>query len=156
MIAVAGRGGGESHLGGGAVVVDAERAVVAGLSAGQRQVVVVVLQERRAEALALLRRHRAEQTLAERRRFRQHRGDVRVADRKLFNDDACGQRISADAAEILGQRQCAKPDLRGLAQHLNGQGAVAEVEAIGLQRDRLDLVLDEVPHRIAELQLLGT
>ena len=137
------------------MVVDAERAVVAGLAAGQRQVIIVVLQERRAEALALLRRHRAEQTLAERRRFRQHRGDVGVADRKLFGDDAAGQRVGADAAEILGQRQRAKPHLRGLAQHLDGQGAVAQVEAIGLQRDRLDLVLDEVPHRVAELQLLG-
>ena len=88
VIAVAGRGGGEAHLGGGAVVVDAERAVVVRLTAGQRQVIIVVLQERRAEALALLRRHRAEQTLAERRRLRQHRGDIGIPDRKLFGDDA--------------------------------------------------------------------
>ena len=137
-----------------AVVVHAQRGVLVRFPLGAGEVEVVVLEECREEAVALVRRHRREQPPRQRRRLGQHRGDVGVAHRQLLGDDAAGQRIGADAAEVLGQRQRAKPHLRGLPQNVQRQAAVGKVEPVGLERDRLDLVVDEAADRVAEFKLL--
>jgi hypothetical protein len=70
------------------MIVDTERRIGLGLVHRPRQVIAVVREEFRQQALTLLGRHPRKQHAGQSRRLRQHRGDVHVADRQLLGDDA--------------------------------------------------------------------
>ncbi len=81
------------------MVVRPERVIVPGFTIGKSEMVTIVLQDLRQEALPLSRRHRlVEQDVAERRCLGERRRDVRIARRQLLGDDARGQSIGAGSA----------------------------------------------------------
>jgi hypothetical protein len=89
-----------------------ERAVVApavtgtGVAPRKSEVIVVIPDEFRQEALALLRRRQTvEQHVGQRGGLRQHRREVHVSGAQLFHDDAGGEAVGARAAGFFGQRQ---------------------------------------------------
>ena len=157
VAAIAPRGGGDGALDGcGPVVVDAERGVGAGLAAGERQMVVVVVQERRQKAVALLRRHRAEQEPRQRRGFaparRRRRRRRPPAPRSRCSRSARRRRRRPAPRAAPA---CAAPSARPCAAPRTGRLRSPRSSRCGVQRDRLDLVFDEIAHRVAEFELLG-
>ncbi len=137
------------------MIIDAERGVAIRLVLGEREVIALLGKERRQEAGALLLGHQPiEQRMRERRGLRQHGRDVGIAHREFFGDDAAGEVVGAGAASFLGQRQRAQADLRSLVQRLHQQRPRARLEALRLERQRLDFLRHELAHRVADLQLL--
>ena len=123
IVAAADSFGGQAHGRGRPVIVDAERGIVARLAVrpapgGSRRP-----QGRRRKRSRCSARHRGEQQPAERTGLRQHRGDVGIADRQLLGDDAAGQAVGADAAELLRQAPaCAAPFARPCAARRSAAG----------------------------------
>ncbi len=139
-----------------AVIIDADRRIAVRLVLSERQVIAVVGEERRQEALVLRRRHPpGEQRVREGRRLREHGGDVGIAGGELLGDDAAGEIVGAGPAQLLGERERAQPHPRSLVQRLDEQRTLARFEARRLERERLDRPGDEIAHGVADFQLLG-
>ncbi len=94
--------------------------------------------------------------MGKRRGLRQHGGDVGVADRQFFGDDAAGEIVGAGAARVLGERERAQPHLRGLVEHVEQQRPRARFEPLGLERRRCNLLRDEIADGVADFELLRT
>jgi len=86
--------------------------------------------------------------------FRQDGRDIDIADGQFLGHDTACQIIRAGAAIVLGQGHRTQPHLRGPFENLVSSGRFEWLQALGLEGDRLDFLRDEVPDRIAELQLL--
>ncbi len=122
---------------------------------GESEVKAFVRHEWRQQALALRGRHRALEPAGERRRVREHRGDVRIAHRELLGDDATGEGVRAGAAGRLRQRQRAQPQPRRRLELRREQRLGEGLQALGPERDGFHLARDEIPDRVADLELLG-
>ncbi len=138
------------------MIVHAERVIAPGFMSGVREMIAVVLQELRQEAVALPGRHTlVEQHVAERRRFRERGRKVRIARGQFLGDDARGQGVRARAAALFRERERAQAQLRGRLEQLHGKAPVECLQALRLQAHRLDLPLDEIPNSVADFELLG-
>ena len=147
--------GRDAAFGCGAMVARTDAGVGVRFMTGEGKVIAIVGKKLRQEAIALCRRHQpVEQDVAQRRSFGQHGGDVDVAHRQLLDDDTAGQVIRARTAILFGQRHGAQTHLRGLGENVRQQRMFERLQAFGLEGDRLDFLRDEIPDRIAELQLL--
>ncbi len=145
----------DAALGGHRTVVIPAHALAC-TATGEGEVIAIVLDELRQEALLLFRRHQSvEQQVAERRSQAEHRGEVGVARAQFFHDDAGSEPVGAGAARLFRQGERAQPHLRGLVEQVGQQRLLERLQPVRVQRDRLDLVLDEIAHRVAEFQLLG-
>jgi hypothetical protein len=137
------------------VVVDPERSPAVRLALGEREMMVVVGEERRQKARALLWRHGVvEQRAGEARRMRKHGRNIGIAGRDLLGDDAAGERVGARATGVLRQRERAQAKLRRLIEHVREQPPGARFEPRGRERLRLDLACDEIANRVADVALL--
>ena len=92
--------------------------------------------------------------MRERRRLRQHGREIGVAGGELFGDDAAGEVVGAGAARLFRERQRAQSDLRGFVQRLYQDGTRARLQPLRRERERPDLLRDEIANGVADLQLL--
>jgi hypothetical protein len=115
----------------------------------------IVPDEGRQEALALRGRCRALELPRQHRGVTEHRRDVGVARRQFLRDDAAGERVGARAARALRQRERAQPQPRRRLELRRQQRPVERLEPRRSERGRPDLALDEIAHRVADLELLG-
>ena len=138
------------------MIVDAEPRIGSALVAGEGEMIGVVFQELRQKGVALRIIHGPiEQQMSEPRAFRKRGGKVGVAGCQFLGHDAAGQRIHPGAAALLRQSERAQAQLRGGVDLVRQQAAVADIEAVRLERRRLDLARHEVAHRVADFQLFG-
>jgi hypothetical protein len=111
-----------------------------------------LLEKRRALRSAHVLFERACESLREAQRNR----DVDVPGGELLEHDARSEHVRACAAGCFGYRKRAQTHPRRVVEQLGHQWFFEWLQPRGVQRSRLDFVLHEVFHRVAELHLFGS